>query len=246
MSTTSGPTFPTTPAGAQARWLVQAFNHLPIADAALQAHVSPVLLSTTTSAELNRGLAGVAHVRLVSVTSSTARSIAFVISVRGAQRFRAALTVDTDGLIASVAPMQALAATGSPQSMIPRLASGWVAQAVRFQAGGATIYGTYTHPRTAAAGSIPGAVLVAGAGASDRNDNCTERCWTLARPAGSSDRQLGRNALAAVANWLSADGVASLRYDKLGSGQTGWGNHAAHQDRVGIKVYEQEAAGALS
>ncbi len=196
-------------------------------------------------AELNSGLAGVAQVHLVSVTSSQARSIAFVISVRGAQRFRGALAVNADGLISGLLPMQALPATASPQSMIPRLAPGWLAQPVTFQAGGVTIYGTYTHPRIAVAGSIPAAVLLGGGGATDRNDNCTRDCWTGPRPAGSPDEQLGRNTLAAVANWLSADGVASLRYDQLGSGQTGWGKYAAHTDRVGIKPYEQEAVAAL-
>ena len=48
-----------------------------------------------------------------------------------------------------------------------------------------------------------------------------------------------------MANWLSADGVASLRYDKLGSGQTGWGRYAAHPDQAGIGPYEQEAVAAL-
>ena len=56
---------------------------------------------------------------------------------------------------------------------------------------------------------------------------------------------LGRNTLEAVASWLSADGVASLRYDKLGSGQTGWGKFAAHPERAGLGTYEQEAVAAL-
>ena len=63
---------------------------------------------------------------------------------------------------------------------------------------------------------------------------------------GNKVEQLNRNTLEAVANWLSADGVASLRYDKLGSGQTGWGRYAAHPERVGSKMYEQEAVAALS
>ena len=49
-----------------------------------------------------------------------------------------------------------------------------------------------------------------------------------------------------MANWLSADGVASLRYDKLGSGQTGWGRYAAHPERAGLGTYEQEAVAALN
>jgi hypothetical protein len=53
------------------------------------------------------------------------------------------------------------------------------------------------------------------------------------------------NTLAAVANWLSADGVASLRYDKLGSGLTGWGKYAADPGQVGIAPYEQADVAAL-
>jgi pimeloyl-ACP methyl ester carboxylesterase len=241
-SRTAGATFPGRPAGEQARWLVQALNQLPISDAALRAHVSPVWLRKTTAAQVNSGLVGVAQVRLVSVTSSQARSIAFVVSVRGGQRFRAALTVDSNGLIARIAQMQAIPSTASPQSVIPQLASGWVAQPVTFEAGGVTIYGTYTHPRTTAARPIPAAVLLAGAGtATDRNAN-----GTITAPNGNTVKQPNRNTLEAVANWLSADGVASLRYDKLGSGQTGWGRYAGRPEQVGLETYEQEAVAALT
>jgi pimeloyl-ACP methyl ester carboxylesterase len=75
-------------------------------------------------------------------------------------------------------------------------------------------------------------VLLGGSGsATDRNDNSpgTPHC----------------NLLQAVASWLSADGVASLRYDKLGSGQTGWRKYAAHPGRAGIRPYEQESVAAL-
>jgi hypothetical protein len=158
--------------------------------------------------------------------------VVFVMSVRGAQRFRIEVAVDTRGRITTLVP-QELAPTASPASVLPALAPGWVAQPVTFGAAGVTIYGTYTHPRSAAAGSIPAAVLLGGSGsASDRNDNSpgTPHC----------------NLLKAVANWLSADGVASLRYDKLGSGQTGWSKYAAHPRRAGIKPYEQEAVAALN
>ena len=108
----------------------------------------------------------------------------------------------------------------------------WVAAPVTFEAGGVTIYGTYTHPGGAAAGTVPAAVPLGGSGSvTDRNDN--------------APGQRDRNLLAAVAGWLSADGVASLRYDKLGSGQTGWGRYAAHPGQAGIGAYEQEAVAAL-
>ena len=152
-------------------------------------------------------------------------------SVRGAQRFRVELPVDAHGQIANI-EAQELAPTASPASVISALAPGWVAQPVTFEAGGVTIYGTYTHPGTAAAGTVPAAVLLGGSGSvTDRNDN--------------APGQMHRNLLLAVASWLSADGVASLRYDKLGSGQTGWGRYAAHPGRAGIRPYEQESVAAL-
>jgi alpha-beta hydrolase superfamily lysophospholipase len=140
--------------------------------------------------------------------------------------------VDAHGLI-NGSTQQELPPTVSPASVLPALAPGWVAQPVTFEAGGVTIYGTYTHPGSAAAGTVPAALLIAALGGStDRNDNA---------PGDTAHR----DTLEAVANWLSADGVASLRYDKLGSGRTGWGKYAAHPDQIGIGPYEQEALAAL-
>ena len=49
-----------------------------------------------------------------------------------------------------------------------------------------------------------------------------------------------------LADWLSEDGVASLRYDKLGSGKTGLGPYALDPDAIGISVFEQESRSALA
>jgi len=236
-ATAAGPTFPNTPAGVQARWVLQAVDRQPISNAEVRAHFGQAVLAHATPAQLaeilNEKLVGYARVRLVSITSSRPNTLAFVMSVRGAQRFEVRVGVDTHGLIADLETLREIPPTTSAASVIPALATGWVARPVTFQAGGVTIYGTYTHPRTAAARTIPAAVLLAGSGtATGRN--------------GNNLRQPDRDTLEAVANWLSADGVASLRYDKLGSGQTGWGRYAAHPERAGIKVYEQEAVAAFS
>ena len=217
----------------EARWLLPAINRQPIPDAEIRAHFGQAILAHVTPAQINEKFVGLGQLRLVSITSSQPKALVFVISVRGAQRFQVRLGVDTHGLIAGLDTLREIPPTASPTSVIPPLAAGWVAQPVTFQAGGVTIYGTYTHPSTAPAKTIPAAVLLAGSGtATDRNDNNLE--------------QPNRNSLEAVANWLSADGVASLRYDKLGSGQTGWGRYAAHPERVGIKICEQEAVAAFS
>jgi dienelactone hydrolase len=228
----SGPTFPGTPAGAQARWFFQALGKLPIPDAAIRAHFAPAVLAKAPPALINARLAGAGQLRLVSVTSKRPNLVVFVMSVRGAQRFRIELPVDAHGRITNL-QAQPLAPTASPASVLPALAPGWAATPVTFQAGGVTIHGTYTHPRSASAGTLPAAVLLGGSGpTTDRNDN--------------APGQPNRNTLKAVANWLSTDGVASLRYDKLGSGQTGWGKYAAHPGQAGIGPYEQEAAAALN
>jgi acetyl esterase/lipase len=207
-------------------------DRMPIPGAAIRAHFAPTFLAQNSPAYVNARLAGAGQLRLVSVTSEGPNLVVFVMSVRGAQRFRVELPVDARGRITNIVP-QELAPTASPASMLPALAPGWVAQPVTFQAGGVTVHGTYTHPRSAAAGTLPAAVLLAGAGlTTDRNGNA----------AGQPDR----DTLEAVANWLSADGVASLRYDKLGSGQTGLGRYAAHPGLVGIRPYEQEAVAALN
>jgi uncharacterized protein len=227
-----GPTFPSTPAGVQAQWLFQAVGKLPISAAALHAHIAPVLLGNMTPAEVNANFAKWQQLSLVSATSRQPNSAEFVVSVRGGQRYRTNVTVDAHGLISNMQTQEVAPTASSPASVIPALAPGWVAQPVTFEAGGVTIHGTYTHPGGAAAGTLPAALLIAGYGsATDRNDN--------------DPGQPDRNLLQAVANWLSADGVASLRYDKLGSGQTGWGKYAAHHQQAGLGTYEQEAAAAL-
>ena len=227
-----GPVFPSTPAGVQAQWFFQAAGSPPIPAAAIRAHFDAALLRNLPPAAVNVVLAGAGRFGLVSVASTRPDSAVFVMSIRGGQRYRVGLTVDTHGLISKITT-QEVPPTASPASMIPALAPGWVAQPVTFGAGGVTVHGTYTHPGGAAAGSLPAALLIAGYGSSaDRNDNA---------PA-----QPDRNTLEAVANWLSADGVASLRYDKLGSGQTGWGRYAAHPERAGLGTYQQEAVAGLN
>jgi len=229
----SGPAFPGTPAGVQAQWLWQTLGTLPIPAATLRAHIAPALLGNETPAEVNASLAKWEHLSLVSAASTQPNSAAFVVSVRGGQRYRVDVTVDAHGLISNLQTQEVAPTASSPASVIPPLAPGWVAQPVTFEAGGVTIHGTYTHPGSTAGGTLPAALLIAGYGsATDRNDN--------------DPGQPHRNLLQAVANWLSADGVASLRYDKLGSGQTGWGTYAAHPGRAGLGVYEQEAAAALT
>ena len=90
-----------------------------------------------------------------------------------------------------------------------------------------TLHGTYRH-RGDTAG--PAALLISESGRTDRNgDN------NVAGPIGNM-RQL--------AEYLSEHGVASLRYDKVGTGTTGLGPYAANPADVGSAVYTGGAKAA--
>jgi alpha-beta hydrolase superfamily lysophospholipase len=95
-----------------------------------------------------------------------------------------------------------------------------------------TVYGTFRH--SAGQGrSVPGALLIAGSGPTDRDGN------SAVLP-GSIDT------LKNLAQALSNDGVASLRYDKLGTGQTGAGPYTKDPTKVDLAVFQDEATAALN
>lgn len=105
----------------------------------------------------------------------------------------------------------------------------WVDEDVTFESDGLTLHGTYRHrpggPRD------PAALLIAESGNTDRNgDN------QVAGPIGNM-RQL--------AELLSERGVASLRYDKVGTGRTGLGPFGENPEGVVSAVYTAGAESAL-
>jgi hypothetical protein len=134
----------------------------------------------------------------------------------------AAVTV----IVASILALPAISASAAKSS-----SSSWVDQNVVFQSGGMTIYATFRHPADESK-IVPGVLLIAGSGPTDRNGNSAVTPGAV-------------NTLKTLADWLSDDGVASLRYDKLGSGRTGLGPYALDPSSIGLSVYEQESRSAL-
>ncbi|MET0701311.1 MAG: hypothetical protein ABWY93_16770 [Mycobacterium sp.] len=105
----------------------------------------------------------------------------------------------------------------------------WVEDEVTFTADGLTLHGTYRHQKDQPAG--PAALLISESGNTDRNgDNA------VVGPVGNM-RQL--------AEYLSGHGVASLRYDKVGTGKTGLGPYADRKGDVGSAVYTKGAKAAV-
>lgn len=104
----------------------------------------------------------------------------------------------------------------------------WVDDEVSFLADGLTVHGTYRH--RSGDGPGPAALLISESGATDRNgDN------NVAGPIGNM-RQL--------AEFLSDQGVATLRYDKVGTGDTGLGPYVGRPADIGSAVYTTGARAA--
>lgn len=105
----------------------------------------------------------------------------------------------------------------------------WVDDEVSFEvADGLTIHGTYRHQQGSGPG--PAVLLISESGPTDRNgDNA------VVGPIGNM-RQL--------AELLSERGVASLRYDKVGTGKTGLGPYKQRPNDVVSAVYTAGASAA--
>ncbi|QBI55294.1 alpha/beta fold hydrolase [Streptomonospora litoralis] len=101
---------------------------------------------------------------------------------------------------------------------------------VTFQSGPDTVHGTFALPPQGGAG-LPAALIISGSGPTDRNGD------NPMRPDAGTNRNFARV--------LAEAGVASLRYDKLGSGETGMASHDADAP-VGYDVFAQEVADAYA
>lgn len=102
-----------------------------------------------------------------------------------------------------------------------------------FDTAAGTVYATLALPEEVegSGAPVPGVVIVSGSGPTDRDGN------SELRP------DAGTNAnFAAV---LAEAGVASLRYDKLGSGETGTGDRDP-EDPVDFAVFEEQMAAAYA
>jgi uncharacterized protein len=196
--------FPHTAAGRQARWLFEAVRRLPIPDAAISAHFDRAYLASLpapAAATLNAGFVGVQHLRLDAITTSTPRTLAFLVTVNGQAKLRVRIDVDPQGLIGRLhlepaggpppAPLPTPRATTPPPSIVPAAR----ARQIPIGVGSPALTGTLTLP--AGNGPFPAVVLVGGSGPGDQDE-------TVGPNKPFRDIALG----------LAARGIASVRYDK--------------------------------
>jgi beta-lactamase class A len=92
---------PSTPAGAQLRWLIAAAAHLPLSDAQVRAHFDPAFLAQVSPTLINEALLQeVISIRLLAVRVSELNTlVADVSTYHGSSRAQVLLAVDRRGLI---------------------------------------------------------------------------------------------------------------------------------------------------
>jgi hypothetical protein len=129
----------------------------------------------------------------------------------------------------SVLVLAACSSNAPPPSNGSGAKASWADEDVRFVADGLTIHGSYRHSADAKPG--PAVLLISESGNTDRDGNNA-----VAGPVGNM-RQL--------AEFLSDKGIASLRYDKVGTGKTGLGPYTKNPRDVGSAIYTAGAKAAV-
>lgn len=99
---------------------------------------------------------------------------------------------------------------------------------VDFTVGQDEVFGTFTAP-DGSEDAVPGALIISGSGPTDRDGN------SEARPEANTNLNFARV--------LAEAGVATLRYDKLGSGETGFGEQDPEAD-IDPAVFDEQMAAA--
>nr|WP_152442558.1 alpha/beta fold hydrolase [Nocardiopsis kunsanensis] len=99
---------------------------------------------------------------------------------------------------------------------------------VQFTVGQDELHGTFTLPGPEAE-AVPGALVISGSGPTDRD--------------GNSDLRPDADTNLNFARLLADSGVATLRYDKIGSGETGIGDRDP-EEPVEPEAFDQQAAAA--
>ncbi|MGQ4480444.1 alpha/beta hydrolase family protein [Streptomyces sp. SAS_276] len=132
-------------------------------------------------------------------------------------------------LAAAALTLAAVTVTVGPAEAIPGLVPAADREVV-FTADGTTAYGTLHVPEHRAGQRLRAALLLPGSGPTDRDGN---------QPPASSS-----GTLAQLADALDGDGIATLRFDKYGTGRTGLGAYRSHPEQLDYPAFVRQARAA--
>lgn len=234
-SPAAGP-FPEGLLGDQAAWTWETLNsNTPIPESELEQHLAPEVLAQAPAAQISVGLVQLQQVYgpftfetgSVETFGEPPTRLTYIVAGKDGTRFMVGVSLDPasgllDGYLISPAPTPAPAATPLPVGITDT--------DISFTSGGDMIYGSLMAPADlSGSDQRPAALIISGSGPTDRNGDSP----------GYSGLGTNRN----LALTLAATGIPSLRYDKLGSGQTGLGSHGDGSG-IGYDLFRQEAADA--
>lgn len=129
----------------------------------------------------------------------------------------------------AAAVMALAVVTATPAEATPGLVPAADREVV-FTADGTTAYGTLHVPEHRAGQRLRAALLLPGSGPTDRDGN---------QPPGTSP-----DTLAQLADTLDKDGIATLRFDKYGTGRTGLGAYQDHPEELDYPAFVRQARAA--
>jgi alpha-beta hydrolase superfamily lysophospholipase len=124
----------------------------------------------------------------------------------------------------TAAPVTQATAAPRPAALVPA-----ADREIRFTADGSTAYGTVHIPAHHAGHRLAAALLIPGSGLTDRD--------------GDEPPTFSPHTLALFAGALGDEGVMSLRFDKYGTGRTGWGRHRS-PDHIDMAAFTRQAVAA--
>jgi len=229
--------FPAGPLGDQAIWTWETLNTggTPIPESEIEQHLAPEVLTQAPAAQISAGLVQLQQVYgpftfepgSVETYGDPPIRLTYIVVGKDGTRFMVGISLDPasgllDGYLISPAPTLTPAATPLP--------AGITDTDISFTSGADTIYGSFMAPAgMSGSDQRPAALIISGSGPTDRNGDSP----------GLSGLGTNRN----LALTMADAGIPSLRYDKVGSGQTGLGSHG-NGTGVGYDLFLQEAADA--
>ncbi|MGB3305175.1 MAG: alpha/beta fold hydrolase [Thermomicrobiales bacterium] len=229
--------------GEQIRWVVETLNTGASESTSdqLGEHFTADFLKQVPATQLGavfgqlHGQVGTVTIEAGSLATSRdmpPTSARFILVGEHGTRLQASIQIDREsGKIAGL--LFQPAAVASPPVASPAAspaATMYRDEEVQFTSGPDTIYGSLMAPRSAAT-PLPAALIISGSGPTDRN--------------GNSGTLTAMNTNLNLARTLADNGVISLRYDKLGSGQTGLGTHTSGEG-IDYNLFLQEARDAAA
>jgi pimeloyl-ACP methyl ester carboxylesterase len=232
--------FPSGPLGEQAAWTWSILSNgggtVPVSE--IESHLSPEIRTQVLAGHIsgvvvrlqeNYGPFTLVPESTLVAENEPPTSLTYEIAGQDDVRFQVAVSVNPATGLINDFTISPASASGTPVAVV--LPAGMTDTDVSFTSGADTLYGSFLAPDSlSAAGAAPAALIISGSGSADRNGNS---------PGISANTTLN------LAITLAQEGIPSLRYDKLGSGQTGPGSHT-EPSGVDYELFLQEARDAAA